>query len=164
MALNLKITDNELWEMLDGQLPEAQARLIRQAAATDSKLGRQLARVQAERAVLLALPTDRPGPDFSKKLMAQLIVENLVTAPQLKWPDWLLRGGLAGFGLILIVLLSVLIQNLPGEPVFKVPEFQLPTDLFDIFQQPVFLWTMWLTFLIPALFLLERKLVELRLI
>ena len=160
MALNLKITDNELWELLDGQLPEAEARLIHRAVQTDPQLCRQFARVQAERAVLLAMPTDRPGPDFSKNLMARLAAEHLVVAPKLRWPDWLLRGGLAGFGLVLLVLLIVFMRNLPSEPVFTLPDFEFPMGWLAIFQQKSFLWTMWLAFLVPALFLLERRLVE----
>ena len=115
MALNLKITDNEFWELLDGQLPEAEARLIHRAVQADPELGRQLARVQAERAILLALHAERPGTDFSKKLMTRLTAEQLIVAQKLRWPDWLLRGGLAGFGLILVGLLAVVFQNLPSE-------------------------------------------------
>lgn len=160
MDLNKKFTDNELWEMLDGQLPETQARLVQQAIRADSKLAAQLARVRAARAAFLATPPARPGPDFSRNLMARLAADGLVLAPKNGRPDWLVRGGLAGFGLILLILVVAFLQNLPTEPVFTLPDFEVPTGWLAIFQQKTFLWMSWLAFLVPALFLLERKLVE----
>lgn len=140
------ITETQLWDYLDGTLPEAERLSVERALASDAALRQTLLAMRQMHEALQHITPEQPSMRFTQNVMDAIIHEAAMFRPQPLLSKKVLLGIAAGTAALFgLTALSSLLYPHHGQPV-RLPlgeQAVVATQWFDnyvsLFQNPAFL-------------------------
>ncbi|MFZ4635659.1 MAG: anti-sigma factor family protein [Saprospiraceae bacterium] len=155
------ISDDLLWDYVDGLLTDAENRLVKAYLAEHPDWMARLQAVETDRRLLQSIPLETPPPGFATAVMGAW---NGLLTPAAESPDWVIRGIGLVFGLFILLPLGLLIAGglRMDEKAFALPNMP-KVDWLALFSHPVLQYGLYFGFTLLALRLLSAVLAQYRL-